>query len=253
MRSDAAEARPHVLYLVTSALTARVLLRGQLAHLRGAGYRVSLVCAPGPGLDQVAEREGVDVYPLPMQREIAPFSDLVSLFRLWRRIRSLEPDLVNAGTPKAALLGMVTSRLAGVRRRVYLLRGLRLETTTGARRRLLGLVERVTAGCSTRVLAVSPSLAARYLELGLAPAEKVSVLGGGSSNGVDIDRFERTRWLARAGELRRFLDDQFTTRDGGPGEAPGAQPGSGQPLRPPAAFGEKSTVRGVTPNGARFL
>jgi AmmeMemoRadiSam system protein B len=35
----------------------------------------------------------------------------------------------------------------------------------------------------------------------------------------------------QAGALRTFLDEQFTTRAGGPGEAPGASPGSGDPLR----------------------
>jgi hypothetical protein len=38
-------------------------------------------------------------------------------------------------------------------------------------------------------------------------------------------------YAAQAGALRTFLDAQFTTRDGGPGEAPGAQSGSGDPLR----------------------
>ncbi len=38
-------------------------------------------------------------------------------------------------------------------------------------------------------------------------------------------------YAEQTGELRRFLDDQFTTRDGGPGQAPGAQPGHGDPLR----------------------
>ncbi len=36
---------------------------------------------------------------------------------------------------------------------------------------------------------------------------------------------------ARAGALRTFLNEQFTTRDGGPGEAPGTAPGSGDPMR----------------------
>jgi glycosyltransferase involved in cell wall biosynthesis len=41
------------------------------------------------------------------------------------------------------------------------------------------------------VIAVSPSLAAEVVRLGLAPAEKVTVLGHGASNGVDADRFAR--------------------------------------------------------------
>ncbi len=38
-------------------------------------------------------------------------------------------------------------------------------------------------------------------------------------------------YAEQARALRTFLNDQFTTRDGGPGEAPGEQPGAGHPLR----------------------
>jgi AmmeMemoRadiSam system protein B len=38
-------------------------------------------------------------------------------------------------------------------------------------------------------------------------------------------------YAAPSGALRTFLDAQFTKREGGPGEAPGAQSGSGEPLR----------------------
>ncbi len=38
-------------------------------------------------------------------------------------------------------------------------------------------------------------------------------------------------YAAQAGALRTFLNEQFATRAGGPGEALGAQPGSGAPLR----------------------
>ncbi len=38
-------------------------------------------------------------------------------------------------------------------------------------------------------------------------------------------------YAEQAGALRTFLNEQFTTRVDGPGEAPGTQPGSGAPLR----------------------
>ena len=94
-----------------------------------------------------------------------------------------------AGTPKAGLLGMLAARWARVPRRVYLLRGLRLETATGLRRRILAATERLSAAAAHRVLCVSPSLRDRYVELGLAPPQKVAVPGDGSSNGVDVERF----------------------------------------------------------------
>jgi glycosyltransferase involved in cell wall biosynthesis len=189
-------------------MTARLLLDGQLRHLSregsATGFEVTLVTSPGADLAGVAEREGVRVETVPMAREIAPLADLRSLVRLTRLLRRLAPDVVNAGTPKAGLLGMLAARRAGVPSRVYTLRGLRLETARGFRRRLLTAAERLACGAAHRVVCVSESLRRRAVELELVPEEKTAVLGAGSSNGVDVERLaaavadgERTEALRR--------------------------------------------------------
>jgi glycosyltransferase involved in cell wall biosynthesis len=172
-------------------MTARHLLRGQLAAARERGFEVAVATAPGPDLDRVAARDGVEVFPVPIAREIAPLADARALAALAGVVRRWRPGVVNAGTPKAGLLGTLAARLAGVPVRLYTLRGLRLETTTGRTRAILRATERLAAWAATRVIAVSPSLAAEVVRLGLAPAEKVTVLGHGASNGVDVDQFAR--------------------------------------------------------------
>ena len=124
-----------------------------------------------------------------MQRGIAPFADLVSLYRLWQLIGKCRPDLVEFSTPKAGLLGTLAAWLRGVPRRVYMLRGLKLETTSGLKRRILLATERLAARCAHVVLCNSESLRAETLALRVAPLSKLHLLGEGSSNGVDIDRF----------------------------------------------------------------
>src|SRR5581483_5756464 len=58
-----------------------------------------------------------------------------------------------------------------------------------------------------RVVCVSPSLRARVIELRLADPARVTVIGLGSSNGVDATRFEPTPERERAArELRASLD-----------------------------------------------
>lgn len=180
---------PRLVHLATHAMTADLLMQGRLRSLAGRGHDVTLVCSPGPELASVRRREGVDVVPVNMPREIAPLRDLAALARLVRLFRRLRPDLVEAGTPKAGLLGLLAARLTGVPARVYVLRGLRLETARRLKRLLLGATECLTASCAHRILAVSPSLARRYVELGLAPKAKIRVPGDGSSNGVDVERF----------------------------------------------------------------
>jgi glycosyltransferase involved in cell wall biosynthesis len=160
-----------------------------LRALREAGFRVTLVASPGELLGSTAASEGVESIAIPMQRRIAPIADLVSLFRLWQLMRRLKPDMVEFSTPKAGLLGMIAARLCGVPRRVYMLRGLKLETTTGFKRRILLWAERLTAACAHVVLCNSDSLRAEALALGVAPAAKLLLLGDGSSNGVDMERY----------------------------------------------------------------
>ena len=178
-----------LLYVVTHAMTARHLLRGQLAWMRARGFDVAVAASPGADLDVVAEREGVAVFPVTIPREIDPLADLLAIGKLVRVMRRWRPNVVNAGTPKAGLLGMLAARAAGVPVRIYTLRGLRLETTTGGRRALLSATERLSSACAHRVVAVSDSLAERAVKLGLVPPGKICVLGAGASNGVDVDHF----------------------------------------------------------------
>jgi glycosyltransferase involved in cell wall biosynthesis len=127
-----------------------------------------------------------------MKRDPSALKDLVSLFSWLRLLIRIRPDMVMLGTPKASLLGMVAATVARVPSRLYLLRGLRGETATGLTRRALFLLEKLTATCAHSVIAVSQSLATAFVAGGLAKEEKVIVLGRGSSNGVDLDRFGST-------------------------------------------------------------
>jgi glycosyltransferase involved in cell wall biosynthesis len=124
-----------------------------------------------------------------MERRIAPLADLLSLFRLTRALLRLRPDITEFSTPKAGLLGNIAALLCGVPHRVYLLRGLRLETASGPRRWILRATERLAAACSHVVLCNSRSLRQEACALRLTDAKKLQMLGPGSSNGVDVARF----------------------------------------------------------------
>lgn len=180
--------QPHILMGITSAQTC-LILRGRLNAFREAGFRISLLSAPGELLECTAGNEGAKACPIPMQRGISPISDCVSLFRIWRLLREIKPDLVEFSTPKAGLLGNIAALLCKIPVRVYLLRGLRLETECGVKRRLLLIAERIAAWSAHVVICNSRSLRKRALEFRIAPGRKLEVLGEGSSSGVDPARF----------------------------------------------------------------
>jgi glycosyltransferase involved in cell wall biosynthesis len=182
-------ARPfHIVVGITHPQTCLVL-HGRLRTLREAGFRVTVVSSPGQLLSRTAAQEGVESIAVPMRREIAPFADLVSLVRLCFLLYRLRPDMTEFSTPKAGLLGSIAAMLCGVPARVYFLRGLKLETCNGVKRQILLAAERLASCCSHAVLCNSESLRNQALALGVAPATKLRLLGNGSSNGVDVERF----------------------------------------------------------------
>lgn len=180
--------RPSIVVGITHSQTCLVL-GGRLRALHEAGFRITLISSPGDLFDSLAAEEQVEPCAIPMKRGVAPFADLVSLVRLCLALRRIKPDMTEFSTPKAGLLGNVAARLCGVPSRIYLLRGLRLETETGLKRRILLAAERLGAACAQLVLCNSDSLRTRAIAARVAPASKLRLLGGGSSNGVDVDHF----------------------------------------------------------------
>jgi lipopolysaccharide/colanic/teichoic acid biosynthesis glycosyltransferase len=184
-----------------------VFLRGQGRYMRDAGYDVVAVTSPGARQAVFAEQEGARVVSLDMPRRITVGRDLVAVVRLTRLMRRERPAVVNAHTPKGGLLGMLAACAARVPARIYHLRGLPLDTATGTRRAVLAAAERLSCALAHRVVAVSPSLRTRAIELSLCPPDKVVVLGEGGGDGIDArhDFAPAPADAARRAELRARL------------------------------------------------
>ncbi len=180
--------QPHIVIGVTHEQTC-LILGDKLRALREAGFRVTLVSSPGPLLERTARSADVEFAGLAMERGISPVRDLIALLRLFRLLRRLRPDVAEFSTPKAGLLGTLAARLAGVPQRVYVLRGLRLETSNGIKGRILLAAEMAAAACARHVLCNSESLRTECLRLGVTRESKLYMLKHGSSHGVDGQRF----------------------------------------------------------------
>lgn len=193
--------------VVEMSAAAETVANFQLGHIRqmvAHGFQVTVISSPGTALQRVADNTGATAIPVPIAREIAPRADLIALWRLIGVFRRVRPHVVNAGTPKAGLLGMLAARLTGVPVRIYTLRGLRLETCHGFKRKLLAAAERLASACATRVVTVSPSLAAAYCHEGLCRPEKLHT-GIVSSHGVDATEFSPRRNTEEILRLRQKL------------------------------------------------
>jgi len=189
-----------VIQLVTVHTTLG-FFRGQFRWLREKGYRVVVGASGGSGLSDMAHAEGIDCVDVPFSRSLDPLRDLRALIYLIRLFRRVQPAIIHAHTPKAGLLGLLAARITGVPLRVYTVHGLPGLTQRGVLRLLLTVSERVAARCATQVLAVSTSVQFELAKIGV----RAQVIGNGSVNGVDCDRFDPNsgRWAKQ--DTRRAI------------------------------------------------
>lgn len=174
-----------LILVTTIPMTLELFLQGQISYLKEDGFDVAAVSSPGPALEQVGQRDNIEVHAIPMSRGIAPFRDARALYRLWKLFRRLRPAIVHASTGKAGPLAIIAATLAGVPVRVYSLRGFMIDRGRAGGRAILRAMEWLTCRCAHRVIAVSRSLAELVITERLCRPEKLVVFAHGSSNGVD--------------------------------------------------------------------
>src|ERR1700688_2640296 len=95
---------PHILFAVTVSISCG-FYRGMLRHLEEAGFSTTMVSAPGALLEEVGGSQGAEVLPIPMEREIRPFRDVVSLFRLYRTMKAVRPVVGDVSAPRSGFFG----------------------------------------------------------------------------------------------------------------------------------------------------
>jgi glycosyltransferase involved in cell wall biosynthesis len=196
--------RVRIVNILTSSMSV-LFLEGQPKYFETRGFETVVVSSPGKELAN-ANRQGVKTVAVPMAREISPWSDLLSLWRIWRVLSRLRPAITNVATPKAGLLGGIAAWACRIPCRYYSLIGLRCETATGFKGKLLVLAERIACHCAHRVICVSESMRQKAIDLGIVDASRTVVLASGSFAGVDLKRFAPTpEALSHADQLRRNL------------------------------------------------
>lgn len=163
-----------------------------MTELVNRGWEVHLACSPDDGTDSfevLRSLRGVTLHAVPMARPLRPLQDARSFGRWLALVGRVRPELVVASTPKAGLLALVAARLRRVPSRIYHVRGLRSEGLGGVLAAASRASEYLAAGASTAVLVDSPSLLYAMRQVGLLKPEAGTVLGSGSSCGVDSNWF----------------------------------------------------------------
>lgn len=176
--------------ITTVPMALRYLLPGQMKFMHANGFEVLMISADGKELDAVIEKEQCRHIIVPMTRKITPWQDMKCLYMLVKIFRKEKPDIVHTHTPKAGLLGMLAARMAGVKTRIHTVAGLPLMVATGCRYRLLKYIEKLTYSAATHVWPNSNSLMQFIKRNRLCKEAKLGIIGKGSSNGINLQRFD---------------------------------------------------------------
>ena len=179
-------------------------MKGQVAYLEGKGFDVVVISGPGKEIRTLCSVEKATLHELEFTRAITPFHDLILLLRLIRIVRAEKPDIINAGNPKPGLLLTLACWLLGHPARLFTMHGLVSDSRSGWKGHIIALSEMLTCALAHKVMVVSPSLSRHAIARGILNREKAVVIGPGSYNGVDMERFSRNETvLEQALALKR--------------------------------------------------
>lgn len=198
--------------ITTVPLSLQKLIAGQMKYMGKHGFEVTMISSDFDGKAELETAEQATFIPVNMTRAITPFADLKSLYQLIKVLRAIKPNIVHTHTPKAGLLGMMASWYVNVPIRLHTVAGLPLMESHGLKRKILDLVERLTYACATKVYPNSTELKQFILKSKFTRAEKLKVIGVGSSNGIDTQAFKRTAELDAAG-LKLLATHQLSEAD----------------------------------------
>jgi glycosyltransferase involved in cell wall biosynthesis len=167
------------------------LLPGQMKFMQQNGFDVLMISADGPQLGEVIKNEGCRHIIVAMTRKITPLQDIKCLLQLIKIFKKEKPDIVHTHTPKAGLLGMVAAKFCGVKVRIHTVAGMPLMVEKGFKLQLLKFIEKLTYKAANHVWPNSNSLYNYIKENKFAPIKKLKIIGKGSTNGINVKRFNK--------------------------------------------------------------
>lgn len=152
-------------------------------------YHVYIALKLSPGDTLLGLESLVTILPVGIERKVSLWQDFLALLQLVRLFRQHNFKVVHSVTPKAGLLAMLASFLAGVEIRVHTFTGQVWATRNGILRWVLKNFDRMIASLATKILVDSPSQRQFLLDERVVSAKKSSVLRKGSFSGVDLEKF----------------------------------------------------------------
>lgn len=165
------------------------------------------VCVVGHGVSKNKDSyPGVKFVDIDINRKTSLISDCLALLALCRFFLSYKPDIVHSIMPKAGLLTALAGFICRVPIRIHTFTGQTWVASTSLSCRFYYMLDRLINLLNTVCLTDSPSQSAFLLGHKISHSGRsLPVLSKGSLSGVDITRFDLSRFAESATQLRANL------------------------------------------------
>lgn len=201
--------KPKLIRCTTVPQSLNTFCKGMLKKL-SLDYEVVGLSSPGEALKVIADREGIRLIAVPMERRISLLKDFVALFKIIRVFWKERPHIVHSMTPKAGLLCMLAARIVHVPVRIHTFTGLVFPTAVGLKRKVLIFTDWLTCICATHIIPEGQGVKNDLLN-NCITKKPLKVLGYGNVRGVDIEFYARTpEVVAEADKIRKEYESYFT-------------------------------------------
>jgi glycosyltransferase involved in cell wall biosynthesis len=169
-------------------------LKKQISVIGEHGSEVTIITSVGPELALLDGLVGVKCFPINIPRSISPWTDLLALFQLFIFFRRQHTQIAHSTTPKAGLLTALAAFFARVPLRLHTFTGQPWVDMKGPKRWLTRASDRLIGLLNTRCYTDSASQKQFLIEQGIVNASQLFCIGAGSLAGVDVQRFDLSRF-----------------------------------------------------------
>ncbi len=174
------------LHVVNVGYVVKYMLLPWINKLEEKGYEVHIICSNGEYVKELKKR-GYRITTVKMSRKISLFSNLDTIWSIYKFIKKESPAIVHTHAPVMGLLGRVAAKLAGSPVIIYTAHGFYFhENMNWCRKMFFILIELITGRLCTDMLFTQSKEDADFaLRKGIIAKEKTEWIG----NGVDLKRF----------------------------------------------------------------
>jgi len=183
---------PKLLRISTEPITFKITLAGQFKFLREKGWEVILVSADGREVFQVCSSEGVSHVEIPFAKGLDIIHDFTCFLNLVSLFKKEKPDMVHSHGAKAGFLSMLAASFAGISHRIHTVSDMPFSGGKPGKENSLRFTEKWTFAKASELWVISTGMLNYFSSKSLVSDSKLKLVGKGSSNGIDLSKFNRS-------------------------------------------------------------